>query len=167
MNFSKIIILTLLIVIFSQKGFSENHDTNIVDKAKEVNEKIKEQQSNKQKNIAKETGLQQVEEEPLPLNDPFAADSSSASSVVSEEPTNSATKLREFKLVGSFSAKEHSFATLVDQSGEFMIVELYEELVNGLKLVDINIKQAVFENSENNKFLILNFKHQIKEADEY
>ena len=69
--------------------------------------------------------------------------------------------------MASFSGKEHSYATLVDQSGEFMIVELYEELVNGLKLVDINIRQAVFENSENNKFLILNFKHQIKEADEY
>lgn len=167
MNFFKIIVLYLLInlaTLTNLYAVDETDNTqNIVEKAKEINKKVKEKQANQELNISSEVS----QEEPLPLNDPFAADSSSASSVVSEEPTNSATKLREFKLVGSFSAKEHSFATLVDQSGEFMIVELYEELVNGLKLVDINIKQAVFENSENNKFLILNFKHQIKEADEY
>ena len=55
----------------------------------------------------------------------------------------------------------------MDDSGEFMTLELFEELTEGLRLVDVNIKQAVFEKSEDNKFLIINFKNQIREADEY
>ena len=109
-----------------------------------------------------------VEEEPLPLNDPFAGDSASASTLVTEqEPTTDAVILRSYKLVGSFSGKHHSFITLVDDSGEFITLELFEELTEGLRLVDINIKQAVFEKNEDNKFLIINFKNQIREADEY
>ena len=104
----------------------------------------------------------------MPLNDPFAGDSASASTLVSEqEPTTDAVILRSYKLVGSFSGKHHSFITLVDDSGEFITLELFEELTEGLKLVDTNIKQAVFEKNEDNKFLIINFKNQIKEADEY
>ena len=109
-----------------------------------------------------------VEEEPLPLNDPFAGDSASASTlVIEQEPTTDAVKLRAYKLVASFSGKHQSFITLVNDSGEFMTLELFEELTEGLKLVDVNIKQAVFEKNEDNKFLIINFKNQIKEADEY
>ena len=109
-----------------------------------------------------------VEEEPLPLNDPFAGDSSSASTlVIEQEPTTDAVKLRLYKLVASFSGKHQSFITLVDDSGEFMILELFEELTEGLRLVDVNMKQAVFEKNEDNKFLIINFKNQIREVDEY
>ena len=109
-----------------------------------------------------------VEEEPLPLNDPFAGDSASASTlVIEQEPTTDAVKLRAYKLVASFSGKHQSFITLVNDSGEFMTLELFEELTEGLKLVDVNIKQAVFEKNEDNKFLIINFKNQIREADEY
>ena len=109
-----------------------------------------------------------VEEEPLPLNDPFAGDSSSASTlVIEQEPTTDAVKLRLYKLVASFSGKHQSFITLVDDSGEFMILELFEELTEGLRLVDVNIRQAVFEKNEDNKFLIINFKNQIREVDEY
>ena len=109
-----------------------------------------------------------VEEEPLPLNDPFAGDSSSASTLVTEqEPTTDAVKLRLYKLVASFSGQHQSFITLVDDSGEFMILELFEELTEGLRLVDANMKQAVFEKNEDNKFLIINFKNQIREVDEY
>ena len=109
-----------------------------------------------------------VEEEPLPLNDPFAGDSSSASTlVIEQEPTTDAVKLRLYKLVASFSGEHQSFITLVDDSGEFMILELFEELTEGLRLVDVNMKQAVFEKNEDNKFLIINFKNQIREVDEY
>ena len=48
-----------------------------------------------------------------------------------------------------------------------MILELFEEVLSGLKLVDADIKRAVFENEEDNKFIIMNFKNQIKEANEY
>ena len=104
----------------------------------------------------------------MPLNDPFAGDSASASTLVSEqEPTTDAVILRSYKLVGSFSGKHQSFITLVDDSGEFITLELFEELTDGLKLVAANMKQAVFEKSTDSKFLIMNFKNQIREADEY
>ena len=167
MIFFRFIILLFIFFIFSQKAISDSHDQNIVDKAKEINKQVKEKQSAQQKNIKNETGSI-VEEEPLPLNDPFAGDASTASDLVTESnPTASAVKLRSYKLVGSFSTKDNQFITLVDDGGEFMILELFEEVLSGLKLVDADIKRAVFENEEDNKFIIMNFKNQIKEANEY
>ena len=166
MIFFRLIILLFIFFIFSQKAISDSHDQNIVDKAKEINKQVKDKQSAQQKNIKNETGSI-VEEEPLPLNDPFAGDASTASDLVTESnPTSSAVKLRSYKLVGSFSTKDNQFITLVDDGGEFMILELFEEVLSGLKLVDADIKRAVFENEEDNKFIIMNFKNQIKEANE-
>ena len=52
---------------------ADNHDTqNIIDKAKEINQKVKKQQALKETGIASEVG----KEEPLPLNDPFVGDGS-------------------------------------------------------------------------------------------
>ena len=53
---------------------ADSHDTeqNILDKAKEINQKIKEKQAKSQANISSEIS----KEEPLPLNDPFVGDSS-------------------------------------------------------------------------------------------
>ena len=104
----------------------------------------------------------------MPLNDPFAGDASTASDIVTEvTPTSSAVKLRSYKLVGSFSAKDNSFITLVDDNGEFMIVELFEEVLSGVKLVEVSIKRAVFEKADDNQYIIMNFKNQIKEANEF
>ena len=142
MNFFKFIFISLFLVLFSKNVFSQTDENN--------------------KN--KET----IEEEPLPLNDPFAGDASSASTLVSEEqPTTDAVKLRTYKLVATFTGKHQSFVTLVNDSGEFLTLELFEELTDGLKLVAANMKQAVFEKSTDSKFLIMNFKNQIREADEY
>ena len=44
---------------------------------------------------------------------------------------------------------------------------MFEEVLSGVKLVDVNIKQAVFEKDGDNKYIIMNFKNQIKEANEY
>ena len=57
--------MLLLLIGFS---FSDSHDNeqNIIDKAKEINKKVKEQQA---------TGVTSPEE-PLPLNDPFVGDAS-------------------------------------------------------------------------------------------
>ena len=142
MNFFKFIFISLFLVLFSKNVFSQTDENN----------------------QNKET----IEEEPLPLNDPFAGDASSASTLVSEEqPTTDAVKLRTYKLVATFTGKHQSFVTLVNDSGEFLTLELFEELTDGLKLVAANMKQAVFEKSTDSKFLIMNFKNQIKEADEY
>ena len=147
---------------------SDSHDQNIVDKAKEINQQVKAKQSAQQDNIKNETGQVVIEEEPLPLNDPFAGDASTVSEVVTATtPTSSAVKLRSYKLVGSFSAKDNSFITLVDDNGEFMTVELFEEVLSGVKLVDVSIKRAVFEKADDNRYIIMNFKNQIKEANEF
>ena len=74
-------------------------------------------------------GLADSHEEPLPLNDPFAGDDGTASSIVSD-------------------------------------VTQEEELSKGLKLVDVNIKEAIFQKGESN-FISLNFKNQIKETNEF
>ena len=127
MNFFKFIFISLFLVLFSKNVFSQTDENN--------------------KN--KET----IEEEPLPLNDPFAGDASSASTLVSEEqPTTDAVKLRTYKLVATFTGKHQSFVTLVNDSGEFLTLELIEELTDGLKLVAANMKQAVFEKSTDSKF---------------
>jgi len=148
MNFFKLIIIVLMIFTFSQKAMSDSHD-------KETDQK-------------KVDNTATVNEQPLPLNDPFAGDASTASDIVTEEtPTSSAVKLRAYKLVGSFSAQDNSFITLVDDNGEFMTVELFEEVLSGVKLVNVNIKEAVFEKADDNKYIIMNFKNQIKEANEY
>ena len=147
---------------------SDSHDQNIVDKAKEINQQVKAKQSAQQDNIKNETGQVVIEEEPLPLNDPFAGEASTVSEVVTATtPTSSAVKLRSYKLVGSFSAKDNSFITLVDDNGEFMTVELFEEVLSGVKLVDVSIKRAVFEKADDNQYIIMNFKNQIKEANEF
>ena len=167
-EFFRLIILILMIFTFAQKVVADNHDQNIVDKAKEINKKVKEKQAAQKNNIDNETGSVVVDEEPLPLNDPFAGDASTASDIVTAStPTSSAVKLRSYKLVGSFSAQDNSFITLVDDNGEFMTVELFEEVLSGVKLVDVNIKRAVFENDGENKYIIMNFKNQIREANEY
>ena len=167
MNFFRIL-LVLIMMIFAKVSLADNHDQNIVDKAKEINKKVKEKQAAQKNNIDNETGSVVVEEEPLPLNDPFAGDASTASDIVTTStPTTSAVKLRSYKLVGSFSAQDNSFITLVDDNGEFMTVELFEEVLSGVKLVDVNIKRAVFENDGENKYIIMNFKNQIREANEY
>ena len=74
MSFKKIIIYSFIATLSIFNLHAENHDTeqNIIDKAKEINQQIKQKQANSQNNIATEIN----EEEPLPLNDPFVGDSS-------------------------------------------------------------------------------------------
>ena len=55
MNFFRLIILSLLILTFSQKVMSDSHDNNILDKAKEINKQIKEKQASQQENIKNHT----------------------------------------------------------------------------------------------------------------
>ena len=162
MIFRFLTLITFFLLLSFKFSYADNHDTenNIIEKAKEINQKVKEKQA------LQDSASNQ--EEPLPLNDPFAGDASTSSDIVTEvTPTSSAVKLRSYKLVGSFSAQDNSFITLVDDNGEFMTVELFEEVLSGVKLVNVNIKEAVFEKADDNKYIIMNFKNQIKEANEY
>ncbi len=166
MNFIKIIILGLILFFSSQTVFAENHEEkNIVDQAKEINEDLKKKQEATQANISSEIGIDG--EEPLPLNDPFAGDDATQSTIVSEASTESdAVNLRRYKLVAAFAGSLNEYATFVNETGEFITLELQEELTEGLKLVEINIKEAVFQKSDNG-YISLNFKNQIRERDEF
>ena len=65
MNFFKIILITIFLIFSAYSVQADNHDQqqNIVDKAKEINQKVKKQQALKEAGIKSEVG-----EEPLPLN---------------------------------------------------------------------------------------------------
>ena len=111
-------------------------------------------------------------EEPLPLNDPFVGDSSFSGGVkVISDGTSSAEQKRidlfNYKLVGIIRSEDASFITLVNQDGENVTLEMYEELNEGVKLVDMNQKEAIFLVEESDSYLIMNFKNEIKETSEY
>ena len=167
MIFFRITSFVLFFIFISLNAYSENHDQtveqNIVEKAKDINKKLKENQAATQANIDSEIGKT---EEPLPLNDPFAGDTATASSIVMEdEATEAALTLRNYKLAATFSGDFQTFVTLVNDSGEYITLELFEELSDGVKLVDANTKEAIFQKEEDGKYLIINFQNQIKEKD--
>ena len=166
MNFFKTILISLFLITISNLSLADSHtkEQDIIDKAKEINKKIKEKQANTQANISSEINP----EEPLPLNDPFVGDSSlsgggTLSSMSDPEEAKNEMSLYKFKLVGVMtSEKNGGFVSLVNASGDIITVSLFEELSPGIKLVAINNKEAVFEkNSES--LMVINFKNQITE----
>ena len=115
------------------------------------------------------TSAEISEEEELPLNDPFAGDESLSSGtnlVSGSEEEREAMSLYKFKLVGIILGKYDSYVTLVDASGETLSLTLHEELSSGVKLVDLKVNEAIFE-KDDNTYLSINFKNQIKEMNEY
>ena len=109
------------------------------------------------------------EEEALPLNDPFAGDESLSSGtniITGSEEEREAMSLYKFKLVGIIEGEYEAYATLVDASGEILSLTLHEELSAGVKLIDLRINEAIFE-KDDNTYISINFKNQIKEMNEY
>ncbi len=109
------------------------------------------------------------EEEALPLNDPFAGDESlsSGTNIISgSEEERETMSLYKFKLVGIIEGEYEAYVTLVDASGETLSITLHEELSAGVKLVDLRINEAIFE-KDDNTYISINFKNQVKEMNEY
>ena len=164
MNFFKIIIISLFFILLSKVSMADSHDKeqNIIEKAKEINKKIKEKQANSQKNISSEIN----DDEPLPLNDPFVGDSSlsGGNTIIanSAEEAKNEMSLYKFKLVGIMSSEDDGFVSLVNSSGNVITISMFEELSPGLKLVGLNNREAVFEKNENS-LMVINFKNQIIE----
>lgn len=165
MNFFKIILITIFL-IFSALGVqADNHDQqqNIVDKAKEINQKVKKQQALKEAGIKSEVG-----EEPLPLNDPFVGDGSLSGSsggvkVIAEtEEEKRNLSVFNFKLVGIIEGSDESYASIIDESGEIITLAAYEEIAPGVSLVGISPKEIVFDR-EGGSQVVINFKNQIIE----
>jgi len=146
----------------------ESEEKNIIEKAKEINQKVKLQQLEKKENISSEIGSQ---EEPLPLNDPFVGDASLASGTsslsgkISDEELQNELSLYNFKLVGIMTGEYESYVSLINSSGEILTLQLHEELSEGVKLIALKPEEAVFQKADE-KYLIINFKNQIKEASE-
>lgn len=111
-------------------------------------------------------------EEPLPLNDPFAGNSSlgsgSGTSIISTGQTGEREEmsLYNFKLVGIISGSYESYVSLVNASGEIISLQLHEELSDGVKLVDMTLNQAVFQKADDT-YMTIDFTNKIKETDEF
>ena len=170
MNFFKIVTLFLVlyfISISSSNVFADSHDIekNIVEQSKEITEDLLKKQAATEENINSEIG----KEEPLPLNDPFAGDSSlgSGTGIISGSQTEDREEmsLYNFKLVGIISGEYEAFVSLVNTSGEVITVGLHEELSEGVRLIDMRLTEAIFQNGE--KYMVIDFKNQITEKDEY
>ena len=166
MNFFKIIIISVFFILLSKVSMADSHDKeqNIIEKAKEINKKIKEKQANSQKNISSEIS----DEEPLPLNDPFAGDSSlsGGNTIISNgsEEAKNEMSLYKFKLVGIMtSGNDDGFVSLINSSGDVTTLSLFEELSPGVKFIGVTDDEAVFEKN-GNSFLVINFKNQITES---
>ena len=164
MNFFRIFI-SLFFLFFSSVSYAENHDNtqNIVEKAKEINQQVKEKQANTQANVASEIN----NEEPLPLNDPFVGDSSltGGGTIMSVDPQEAQNEmsLYKFKLAAVMTAGDKTgFVSLINAGGDLITLSLFEELSPGVKLVGINNKEAVFEKN-GESLLVINFKNQISE----
>ena len=164
MNFFKIIFISLFLITISNLSLADNHskEQDIIEKAKEINKKLKEKQSNTQANISSEINP----EEPLPLNDPFVGDSSlSGGGILMSDPEEAKNEmsLYKFKLAGVMSTENDSgFVSLMDAAGEVITVGLFEELSPGVRLIGVNNREAVFEKN-GESLLVINFKNQIKE----
>jgi hypothetical protein len=155
--------------ISSNNVLADSHDVNqnIVEQAKEINQEILEKQAATEANISSEIG----NEEPLPLNDPFAGDAStggagSTSMIAGSEEEREEMSLYNFKLVGIIEGQFESYVTLINATGELITIQMYDELSQGVRLVAINDKEeAVFDKNEDS-YLVINFKNQIRETSE-
>ena len=165
MNFFKIIFISLLFIYVPKLSMADSHDAeqNIIEKAKEINQKVKAKQANTQANISSEIG----DEEPLPLNDPFVGDSSlsGGSTLLASDPQEAQNEmsLYKFKLVGVMSSEnDDGFVSLINASGDVLTIGMFEELSPGVQLIALNNREAVFEKN-GKSLMVINFKNQITE----
>ena len=164
MNFFKKL-LTFIYLLFSSVAYADSHDAqqNIVEKAKEINQKIKKAQALKAAHNQNAAG----KEEPLPLNDPFVGDGSLGGSggvelIASSDEDKRKLSVFNFKLVGVIGSSDDLYASMIDENGEILTLGLFEELSPGIKLVGVNTKEVVFER-DGGSLVAINFKNQIIE----
>jgi len=157
MNFFKILII-LFLSFFTFTNIYADDNGGIVKKASEVVEDLE--------NKTKKT-LENVDDEEVPLNDPFAGNeaSSSANMNIPDGEQEDEMSLYNFKLAGLISGKDHSYISLVNSSGEFVNLTI-GQFLGKVKLIDLRITEAIFE-KEDKAYLIIDFNNQIRETNEY
>ena len=161
MIFRFLTLITFTLLLSFKFSYADNHDTenNIIEKAKEINQKVKEKQA-----LQSSASNQ---EEPLPLNDPFVGDGSlgggSGIKIVSNsEEDKKKLSVFNYKLLGIIEGDQQMFASLVNEDGNIINVGFMEELSPGVRLVGLNSKEVIFERDEGS-LVVINFKNQIIE----
>ena len=157
MNFFKILII-LFLSFFTFTNIYADDNRGVVKKASEVVEDLE--------NKTKKT-LENIDDEEVPLNDPFAGNeaSSSANMNIPDGEEEDEMSLYNFKLAGLISGKDHSYISLVNSSGEFVNLTI-GQFLGKVKLIDLRITEAIFE-KEDKAYLIIDFNNQIRETNEY
>jgi hypothetical protein len=152
MSFFKILIILIFGLLSFSITYADNHG-EIVEKAKEVVESLDSENN--------------VDDEEVPLNDPFAGNeaSSSANMNIPEDEAEDEMSLYNFKLAGLISGKDHSYISLVNSSGEFVNLTI-GQFLGKIKLVDLRITEAIFQ-KDDKSYLIIDFNNQIRESNEY
>ncbi len=165
MNFFKIILILLIYSLYSNLVQADSHDKdkNIIEKAKEINQKVKAEQAIQNTNISSEVG----NEEPLPLNDPFVGDGSlgggnSIKLIAATDEDRKDLSVFNYKLVGIVEGDQDMYASLIDENGDVLTLALFEELTPGVRLIALDTKEIVFER-EKDSLVVINFKNQIIE----
>jgi hypothetical protein len=150
MNFFKILIILIFGLFAFSISYADSHG-EVVEKAKDV---IKNLENN-------------VDDEEVPLNDPFAGNeaSSRSNANIPQDEAEDEMSLYNFKLAGLISGKDHSYVSLVNSSGEFVNLTI-GQFLGKIKLVDLRITEAIFL-KEDKSYLIIDFNNQIREANEY
>ena len=166
MNFKIISFCLLLIFAGLTNGViadTNDQEQDLLEKAKEINKKVKIKAASEISNISNE--------EPLPLNDPFVGDASISGGksnvvLVGSEEEKDERSLYNFKLIAIMSGTYESYVSLVNASGEIIHLQLHEELSEGIILVSLNQVEAIFQKEEEDSYLIINFNNQIRETKE-
>ena len=165
MNFFKNLIFVISFVFLASLAYADNHDTQqtIIDKAKEINKKVKEKQALQNSNISSEIG----KEEALPLNDPFVGDGSLGGGtgiklVAETEEEKKNLSVFNFKLIGIVQGEDESFASIIDENGEIITLSAFEEIAPGVSLISINSKEIIFD-KKGESLIAINFKNQVIE----
>ena len=166
MNFKIISFCLLLIFVGLTNGViadTNDQEQDLLEKAKEINKKVKIKAASEISNISNE--------EPLPLNDPFVGDASISGTksnvvLVGSEEEKDERSLYNFKLIAIMSGTYESYVSLVNASGEIIHLQLHEELSEGILLVSLNQREAIFQKEEDDSYLIINFHNQIRETKE-
>ena len=155
MNFFKKITVILFVLSFGS-AIADNHDK-------------KEELLKKAKEIAENLESDALEDEEVPLNDPFAGNEGSNNNNnnidVETGEERDEMSLYNFKLSGIISGTDNSYISLANSSGEILTLTLGQYL-GKIKLIDLRLTEAIFK-KENDSYMIIDFNQQIRESDEY
>ena len=155
MNFFKKFFLIFFIFFSFSLAVADNHDAKkeILDKAKEITDKLEKEDS--------------IDEEEVPLNDPFAGNEGTNNSRTNMDPEEErdVMSLYNFKLSGLISGENASYISLTDSSGDVINITLGQNL-GKIKLVDLRLTEAIFK-KEDKSYIIIDFNNQIRETDDY